>query len=101
MNKVSPCFKIDKKKVECEKIFTFDPEDPEFCGFLHYGKALFICTLSDITTFEKEHERDAWVTYMPNHFAWHLTNVRPVEPFNIKGKLNFFEVNDNLIKLIS
>ena len=93
-SKVSPLFKIDTKKREGNRVFTYDPADPEFCGFLDYGKALFVCHLVDITPFEKHHERDAWITHIPGQYAWHLANIRPVEPFDVKGKLNFFEVPD-------
>lgn len=93
-------FRVDKKRKEGEKIFTYDPAEPDFNGFLFYGKALFVATLSDIEPFQQKHVEKAMITYMPDHFAWHLTNIRQIEPFDFKGKLNFFEVDDNLIKLI-
>ena len=30
-------------------------------------------------------------------YEWHLTNVRKIEAFPVKGKLNFFDVDDSLI----
>lgn len=33
-------------------------------------------------------------------YAWHLTNIRVIKPFAVKGKLNFFNVDDELIEVI-
>ena len=33
-------------------------------------------------------------------YAWHLTNVRVIKPIPVKGKLNFFNVDDDLIEII-
>jgi len=35
----------------------------------------------------------------PN-YDWILENVRPVEPFPVKGKLGLYEIPDNLIRLL-
>lgn len=31
-------------------------------------------------------------------YEWHLSNVRRIKPFPVKGKLNFFEVDDSLLR---
>ena len=98
--KVSTIFKIDKSKCEGDKIFTYDPADPEFSGYLHYGKALFTCSLEEITPFYIEQEEDAWLKWQPSLFSWHLTNIKPIMPFSFKGKLSFFNVPDELIHYI-
>ena len=95
--KVSSIFKIDKTKTEGEKIYTFDPADPDFNDYLHYGKALFVCDLIKIEPFEKTHCEQAWLQYSPGFFAWHFTNIRAIEPFAVKGKLNFFEIENERI----
>lgn len=33
-------------------------------------------------------------------YAWQLENVRPVQPFKVKGKLHLYDVNDKLIKVV-
>ena len=45
---------------------------------------------------------DACLGDMPEgkNFAWHLTDLRLIKPFPVKGKLNFFEVDDSLIEVI-
>lgn len=98
--KVSPLFKADNKRREGEKIYTFDPADPDFHGYLHYGKALFVCELSHIEPFAPHHAEGAWVKHEPGFFAWHLTNIKHIQPFDVKGKLNFFETDEkNIIYL--
>ena len=34
----------------------------------------------------------------PRAKSWFLTNIRKIKPFPVKGKLNLFEVDDNLIE---
>lgn len=33
-------------------------------------------------------------------YEWHLRNVRPVQPFKVKGKLHLYDVDDMLIKTV-
>lgn len=65
---------------------------------LKYGHAIAVAELVNITHFLKEHEEQAQCDYYPNAFAWHLQNVRLIEPFKQKGQLGLFNVNDSLIK---
>jgi len=30
-------------------------------------------------------------------YSWFLKDIRPIVPFDVKGQLNLFEVDDNLI----
>ena len=50
------------------------------------GYALCVVNLADTTYNAAE-----------DIYEWHLTNVRKIKAFPVKGKLNFFEVDDSLI----
>ncbi len=66
------------------------------------GYALCIARLDSIEPFKKEHLHDACLGDMPEakSYAWHLTDVRQIKPIAVKGKLNFFNVDDSLIEVI-
>ena len=66
------------------------------------GHALCIARLESIEPFKKEHLDGACMGEMPESksYAWHLTDIRVIKPFPVKGKLNFFSVDDNLIEVI-
>ena len=57
--------------------------NPQVPGMLS-GSALCVVNLSKITGVDGDYE-------------WHLTNVRKIKPFPVKGKLNLYEVDDSLI----
>jgi hypothetical protein len=69
------------------------------------GKACCICELIDIKPFTKKHLKDACMDKMPDdgrsYYAWELKPHLYFLPFKIKGKLNIFDVNDDLIKKYS
>lgn len=68
------------------------------------GKALCIVTLDEIEPFTKDHMFDAYMEDLEqpqNAYAWHLSNLRWVKPFDVKGKLNFYEVEDSKVNIIS
>lgn len=67
------------------------------------GHALCIVRLDDIEPFKKEHLDAACIDEMPEGkaFAWHLTDFRLIKPFPVKGKLNFFNVDDDLIEVVA
>lgn len=67
-------------------------------GYYHFGKAICLVELFDVTPFLPEHEPGSLVDYYPGLFAWHLRNFRSVEPFAVKGQLGFYNVPDELIK---
>ena len=66
------------------------------------GHALCIVTLDKVTQFRKTHLESACMDEMPESgsYSWHLSNVRIVKPFPVKGKLNFYYVDDDLIEII-
>ena len=66
------------------------------------GHALCIARLDSIEPFKKEHLDAACMGDMPDgkNYAWHLTDIRVIKPFPVKGKLSLFEVDDSLIEII-
>ncbi len=68
--------------------------------FLYFGHAICICELYEIEPFARRHEKAALCPYYPDLFAWHIRNIQPVKPVSIKGKLNFFEVEDDQIMVL-
>lgn len=66
------------------------------------GHALCIARLDSIEPFKKEHLDAACMGDMPDgkNYAWHLTDIRVIKPFAVKGKLSLFEVDDSLIEII-
>lgn len=66
------------------------------------GHALCIARLDSIEKFTKEHLDAACMGDLPEKpsYAWHLTDIRVIKPFPVKGKLNFFNIDDNLIEVI-
>lgn len=56
------------------------------------GNAICIAELYHVEPFLNEHEAAALCNFNYGLFAWHLRNIRQIEPFAVKGKLNFFNV---------
>lgn len=59
--------------------------NPKVPGMLS-GYALCVANL-DSTVYNQNEDA----------YEWHLTNVRKIKAFPVKGKLNFFDVDDSLI----
>lgn len=58
-----------------------------------YGKALCIVEVYDTEPMQKKHEKDACVKVYPKAQAWHLRNIRPINPpIPVKGQLSIFNV---------
>ncbi|PKK40290.1 hypothetical protein ABB02_00399 [Clostridiaceae bacterium JG1575] len=74
---------------------------PKYPGTIS-GYALCIVTLEDVTPLSKKDLDAACLDEMPEGtwYAWHLSNLRLVNPFPVKGKLNFYDVSDELIEII-
>lgn len=69
-----------------------------FCGC-----ALVVCNLSNVTQVNLDNYKKFGVNKPKigeKLYAWHLTDFRTIKPFKIKGKLNFYNVDDNLIEYI-
>ena len=67
------------------------------------GHALCIVRLNDVTKVTPKNYKDLGLERSDADgtlYAWQLTDVRTIKPFPVKGKLNFFNVDDNLIEII-
>ena len=66
------------------------------------GHALCIVSLDKVTKLKKKDLEAACMDEMPDGdcYAWHLSKVRIVKPIPVKGKLNFYNVDDELIEII-
>lgn len=64
--------------------------------------ALCIVDLVDVEPFRKKHLEPACMDELPEPrgYAWVFDNVRFVEPFEVKGKLHIYEVDDDLVKVL-
>lgn len=54
------------------------------------GHALGIIKLDSIETMTAEHEKAACIEVYPRAQSWHVSNVRHIEPFPIKGRLGLW-----------
>ena len=63
------------------------------------GKALSVATLVGCMPYTPNH----CIQTLCNHFdgyVWKLVNIRRIVPFDVKGKLSLFEVDDSKIKYL-
>ena len=67
-----------------------------------FGQALCVVDLVGVRPFEyfKSDENKACCDWYSGSFAWKLENPRLIEPFDVKGKLRLFEVDESLIKYL-
>lgn len=58
------------------------------------GHALAVCTLASIQPFIETHLNRARMNEMPDRpsWAWILSNIRPIRPFPVKGRMGLFDV---------
>ena len=66
------------------------------------GHALCVVKLHEVFEVTKDNYKDFGLDEKPDGklYAWQLIDVRLIKPFPVKGKLNFFNVDDNLIEII-
>lgn len=67
------------------------------------GHALCVVRLNDVTKITPKNYKDFGLERSDADgtlYAWQLTELRTVKPFPVKGKLNFFNVDDSLIEII-
>jgi len=57
------------------------------------GKALCIVELYGCERFRIYHEPQACCQWFPTGYAWLLRNIRPIEPFAVRGSQGFYEVD--------
>lgn len=67
-------------------------DDIKFNDYYLMGKALAIVELVDITPFSREHAKASLCDWQPGLYAWHLKVIKEIEPFPVKGQLNFYNV---------
>lgn len=96
------------KKIECRSWKTDYRGDLLICASSSLWwagtickNALCIVTLAGIVSFTEEHLQLACMDEMPegDHYAWILEDLWFVEPFEVKGKLHLYDVDDSLITL--
>ena len=56
------------------------------------GKALCIVNVDDCRPMRKTDEDEAMCTCEPGRWAWVLSDITPIDPFDVKGSQGFFEV---------
>lgn len=79
----------------------FDPDRfgsySDFCKWhdrkFQTGAAIAVVNLFDCRPMLRGHEIGACCEVYPRAHAFYLRNVRPIEPIQMKGKLNFFKTN--------
>lgn len=78
--------------------------NPKIKGMLG-GHALAVVNLADIIEITTDNYISFDLEEKPRPgeklFAWYLTDLRAVKPFKVKGKLNFYEVDNNLIEYVN
>lgn len=66
-----------------------------------YGKAICVASLIDIHWMDWREESAACLPVYEGAYSWVLDNIRPIKPFQVKGRLGLFEVDDSLIQIIN
>jgi len=65
------------------------------------GYALCIVNLTDVLEVNRHNYRSLGLSVPPAQgeklYAWKLENIRVIKPFPVKGKLNFYHVDDAMI----
>lgn len=95
-----------KKTIETRKwstkyrgdILIVASKSPKIPG-LPTGKALCIARIIDCKPMKIEDEAAACCEIYPGAFAWSLDNIRPIEPFDLKGQLGIYEVELSAISV--
>lgn len=66
------------------------------------GHALIVCRLAAVEPLSKRELKQIGIDEQPEKpiYGWRLTDFRTIKPFPVKGKLNLFNVDDNLIEYI-
>ena len=66
------------------------------------GHALCVAQLKEVFEVTPKNYKEFGLDEKPEGklYAWWLTDVSLVEPFPVKGKLSFYDVDDNLINVI-
>jgi hypothetical protein len=65
--------------------------------YLPTGQALCVAEVVDCRRMLKSDQEAALVSYQSKLWAWELKDVRPIEPFEVRGYQRLYEVDDNLV----
>ncbi len=67
------------------------------------GHALCVVNVTDVIQVTKKNYRELQLDEPPLRgeklYAWKLEDVRVIKPFPVKGKLNFYYIDDELIEI--
>jgi hypothetical protein len=64
------------------------------------GYAVAVGKLADCRLMQLEDEDKCFVKYNPNLYCHVYENIKPIEPFLIKGKMGWLKLNDEILKKI-
>jgi len=69
-------------------------------GDLPSGQALCVARVVNCRPMTKTvlEEKKAMCNWVSGLYAWELEDIRPIEPFEVKGKQGFYEVDDRHIQ---
>ena len=56
------------------------------------GQAVAICELTECRHVTAQDAKTAYCVSSPEAYAWIFTNMRPVIPFNVRGRQGLFDV---------
>ena len=99
-----------EKTVECRSWKTDYRGDLLICSSANpkientiCGHAICVVRIDGIEPFTEKHLEAACMDEMPEDgsYAWHFADLRMIKPFSVKGKLNLYEVDDELIEIIA
>jgi hypothetical protein len=65
------------------------------------GKAACIVDVTECRPMTKEDEDEACIVLYPRAKAWMIGNLKLVKPFKVKGQLGIYEVDEQLIEIIT
>lgn len=84
----SPCSAEDRAE------FNLPADVPRGC-------MVALCDLTDVRPARAGDARAACCDIDAGDYAWCLSNVRRLEPSPVRGRLNLYDVPDELVKLVS
>lgn len=71
---------------------SFNEQYPGKIDEILYGKALATCKVIDCRPMKVTDELDACCDIYPKAVSWVLSDVKKIEPFDVNGQLNLYEV---------
>ena len=71
------------------------------CATQPHGMCVCLVDVVDCRPFERDDATAAQSTYRPGLWAWVLSGVRRVREVPIRGALNFFNVPDERVEVLS